>query len=207
MRRGYVVPMRWMVIYGYGVPGGVLNLNSTNYPDHGHHGDPPLSRKNSHGRAGNRTRDLMISSQKHWPLDHDAGTDLFNLRFSVRSGWWVLQHFTTELYCCTLAWKPWNHFTSLWPKVHIYVLSCDLSARSLRTSVISRDSSDLQYVTTLVGQWSQRYLCLNTFGTRCTMTLHVILEYLNWNPLYNDTARHPRVPKLEPAVQWHCTSS
>jgi hypothetical protein len=22
MRRGYVVPMRWMVIYGYGVPGG-----------------------------------------------------------------------------------------------------------------------------------------------------------------------------------------
>jgi hypothetical protein len=62
MRRGYVVPMRWMVIYGYGVPGGALNLNSTNYPDHGHHGDPPLSEKNSHGRAGNRTRDLMISS-------------------------------------------------------------------------------------------------------------------------------------------------
>jgi hypothetical protein len=29
-------------IYEYGVPGGVLNLNSTNYPDHGHHEDPPL---------------------------------------------------------------------------------------------------------------------------------------------------------------------
>jgi hypothetical protein len=29
MRRGYVVPMRWMVIYEYGVPGGGLNLNST----------------------------------------------------------------------------------------------------------------------------------------------------------------------------------
>jgi hypothetical protein len=28
--------MRWMVIYEYGVPGGALNLNSTNYPDHGH---------------------------------------------------------------------------------------------------------------------------------------------------------------------------
>jgi hypothetical protein len=40
MRRGYVVLMRWMVIYEYGVPGGALNLNSTNYPDHGHHGDP-----------------------------------------------------------------------------------------------------------------------------------------------------------------------
>jgi hypothetical protein len=30
--------MRWMVIYGYGVPGGALNLNSTNYPDRGQHG-------------------------------------------------------------------------------------------------------------------------------------------------------------------------
>jgi hypothetical protein len=29
MRRSYVVLMRWMVIYGYGVPGGALNLNCT----------------------------------------------------------------------------------------------------------------------------------------------------------------------------------
>jgi hypothetical protein len=67
MRRGYVVLMRWMV------PGRALNLNSTNYPDHGHHGDPPLSTKNSHGRSGNRPRDLRLSSQKRWPLDHEAG--------------------------------------------------------------------------------------------------------------------------------------
>jgi hypothetical protein len=26
MRRSYVVPMRWMVIYGYEVPRGALNL-------------------------------------------------------------------------------------------------------------------------------------------------------------------------------------
>jgi hypothetical protein len=64
MRRSYVVSMRWVVIYEYGVPGGALNLNSTNYPDHDHHGDPPLSGKNLHGRAGNRTWDLMISGQK-----------------------------------------------------------------------------------------------------------------------------------------------
>jgi hypothetical protein len=56
IRRGYVVPMRWMVIYEYGVPGEALNLNSANYPDFGHRGDPPLSGKNPHGRAGNRTR-------------------------------------------------------------------------------------------------------------------------------------------------------
>jgi len=30
-------------------------------------------RENSHGRAGNRTQDLMISSQRDWPLDHEAG--------------------------------------------------------------------------------------------------------------------------------------
>jgi hypothetical protein len=73
MRRGYVVQMRWMVIYEYGVPGGALNLNSTNDPDHGHCGDPPLSGKNPHGRAGNRTRDLMTSSRKRGSLEHEAG--------------------------------------------------------------------------------------------------------------------------------------
>ena len=34
-----------------------------------------LFKENSHGRTGNRTRDLMISSQKLWPLDHEAGHD------------------------------------------------------------------------------------------------------------------------------------
>ena len=47
--------------------GGALNLISTNYPDHGHHGRLPLSRKNAHGRAGNRTRDvwLVVRSSDH----------------------------------------------------------------------------------------------------------------------------------------------
>ena len=31
------------------------------------------SRKHSHGRTGNRNRDLMISSQTPWPLDNEAG--------------------------------------------------------------------------------------------------------------------------------------
>jgi hypothetical protein len=64
MRCGYVVPMTWMVLYEYGVPGGAINLNSTKYPDHGDRGDPTLPRKNSCGRTGNRTQDIMISSQK-----------------------------------------------------------------------------------------------------------------------------------------------
>ena len=31
------------------------------------------ARENSHSRAGNRTRDLMISGQRLWPLDQEAG--------------------------------------------------------------------------------------------------------------------------------------
>ena len=34
-------------------------------------------KKNSHGRTGNRTRDLMISSQRPWPLDYET---VFNIR-------------------------------------------------------------------------------------------------------------------------------
>jgi len=52
---------------------GALNLISTNYPDHGHHGRLPFSRKNANGRAGNRTRDLMVSSQELWPPNHEGG--------------------------------------------------------------------------------------------------------------------------------------
>jgi hypothetical protein len=64
MRRSYVVPMRWMVIYEYEVPGGALNLNSTKLPTPWSPGGSSPSRKNPHGITGNRTRDLMISSQK-----------------------------------------------------------------------------------------------------------------------------------------------
>jgi hypothetical protein len=67
MRRSYVVPMRWMVIYEYEVPGGALNLNSTKLPRTGSPRGSSPSRKNPHGRTGNRTRDLMISSKKIWP--------------------------------------------------------------------------------------------------------------------------------------------
>ena len=62
---------------------GILNLISTHYPDHGHHVRLPLSRKNAHGRAGNRTRDLMVSSQELWPPSHEAGriSDIWNRKF------------------------------------------------------------------------------------------------------------------------------
>ena len=63
----FLAPRRW---------GFKLKSNSTNYPDYGHHGDPPPHKENPHGRAGNRTRDLVISSQKLWPLDHEAESNM-----------------------------------------------------------------------------------------------------------------------------------
>jgi hypothetical protein len=42
MGRSYVAPVRWVVRYERGIPGGALSLKSTNYPDQGHHGDRPL---------------------------------------------------------------------------------------------------------------------------------------------------------------------
>jgi hypothetical protein len=50
-----------------------LNLSSTKLPRPWSPWKSSPIRKNPHGRNGNRTRDLMISSQKLWPLDHDAG--------------------------------------------------------------------------------------------------------------------------------------
>jgi len=47
-------------------------------------------RENSHGRAGNRTRDLMISSQRLWPLDHEVGqldNKMFNYHWCTAQTW------------------------------------------------------------------------------------------------------------------------
>ena len=54
-------------------------------------------KENSHGRAGNRTRDLMISSQRLWPLDHEAG----------RGDWVVLRNICVYLWtkqAVCIAW-------------------------------------------------------------------------------------------------------
>jgi hypothetical protein len=72
MRRCYVVPMRWMVIYDYEVPWGALNLCSTKLPRPWSPWESSPSRKNPNVITGNRTQDLKISNQKLWPLDHDA---------------------------------------------------------------------------------------------------------------------------------------
>jgi hypothetical protein len=53
MRRSYVVPLRWMVIYGYGVPRKALHLSSIKLPRPWSPWETSPSRKISHGRPGN----------------------------------------------------------------------------------------------------------------------------------------------------------
>ena len=43
-------------------------------------------KENSHGRAGNRTRNLMISSQRLWPLGHEAKSIANKIKYLVMSG-------------------------------------------------------------------------------------------------------------------------
>ena len=57
-------------------------------------------KENSHGRAGNRTRDLMIRSQRLWPLDHEAG-----LPFSVCKIKWHVHSVDVALW----RGKQWRH--------------------------------------------------------------------------------------------------
>jgi hypothetical protein len=107
MRCSYVVPVRWMVIHEYEAPRGALNLCSTIPPRPWLPWESSPSRKNSHGRAGNRTRDLMISSQKLWPLDHEADPAYLNKiclnydsvfeRFSYHK---FFGHFFSKYACC-----------------------------------------------------------------------------------------------------------
>jgi hypothetical protein len=54
------------VIYEYEVPGGVLNLSSTELPSPWSPCESSPSRKSPHGRAGNRTRGLMITRPRGW---------------------------------------------------------------------------------------------------------------------------------------------
>ena len=64
-------------------------------------------KENSHGRAGNRTRDLIISSQRLWPLDHEAGHTLKSVSYKTQHSKqckWLSETFN----CLTQSFKGLN---------------------------------------------------------------------------------------------------
>jgi hypothetical protein len=70
----------WWVIYEYEYEG-ALNLSSTELPRLWSLWESSPSRKNPHGRTGNRTWNLMINSKKLWPLYHETGLCTGNLSY------------------------------------------------------------------------------------------------------------------------------
>jgi hypothetical protein len=92
-------------MYERGVPGGALNLSSTRYSDRGR---SPLrsspARENSHGRTGNRTRDLMVSSQKFWTPSHKAGSFVWNSVCMDDFCWMLLSD------CGLWKWVQWMSY-------------------------------------------------------------------------------------------------
>jgi hypothetical protein len=137
MKRSYVVPMRWMVMYEYEVPGGVINLSSTKLLRPWSPSEFSPLRKNFHDRTGNRTRDLMISSQKLRPLDHEAGLSHNKLNTEIASCWW----YYTDLLRCTVN-KTLNEKVIRWS-----TSLCSLEGQSKETpSCILIKSHDKKYV-------------------------------------------------------------
>jgi hypothetical protein len=57
-------------------------------------------RENSHGRAGNRTRDLIISGQILWPLDHEVGLYSYCMFMYFHRASWHSSATLTEGFPC-----------------------------------------------------------------------------------------------------------
>jgi hypothetical protein len=119
-----------------------LNLSCTKLPRPWSPWESSPSRKNPDGRAGNQTRDLMISSQKLWPLDHKAGHwDKF-LSCSCFSPVIMLPVLRIYLYqwCCVITKPIERPNQSYWPHpsrmLNKYTCtgSLDMSALSFVTS-------------------------------------------------------------------------
>ena len=61
-------------------------------------------KENSHGRAGNRTLDLMISSQRLRQLDHEAGlSEIFSIKNGLKKG----DALSPLLFNCALDYAIW----------------------------------------------------------------------------------------------------
>jgi hypothetical protein len=145
MRRNYVVPMRWLVIYENEVQGGALNLNSTKLPRPWSPWGSSPWRENPHGGTGNRTRDLVISSQKLWPLDHEAGRLARILCWSKGHGRLSGPQYPKRGIPCTL----WN------PNVNFYVINT-LPITNQKNRIHSSQPTSL---TTILILSSRTYAC------------------------------------------------
>jgi hypothetical protein len=118
-----------MVIYGYEVPGEALNLSSTKLLRPWSPWGSSTSRKNPHGRTGNRTRHLMLSSQNPRPLDHEAGHILVHTNTLQKSKILLVSVSLYVLFCGRFYksyLKLGTYFAFSWRKYKYVCLLCQL---------------------------------------------------------------------------------
>ena len=92
-------------------------------------------KKNSHGRAGNQTRELMIRSQRLWPLDHEAGHGKIYCAVLIIAQYHWLSNFNVV--------KEKRNLDCLWKilrNTRIYsVIACLPSSKHFISAIISVD--------------------------------------------------------------------
>jgi hypothetical protein len=81
-------PGEWMVIQDYELPKRGLNLSSNKLPRQWSPWESSPLRKYPHDSTGNRTQNLMLSSQKLWPLDHETGPPQICCSGNQSSSWY-----------------------------------------------------------------------------------------------------------------------
>jgi hypothetical protein len=150
MRRSHFVPMRWMVIYNYEVPGGALNLSFTKLLRLWSPWKSFPLRKNPHGRIRNRIRGLMISSQKLWPLDQEADQFKVCNENKSRSQW------PRGLRCGSAVARKLRLWVRIQLEVWVFVSCecCVLSGRGLCVGLITRPE-DFYRVSCVQWVWLQ----------------------------------------------------
>ena len=133
-------------------------------------------RENSDGRAGNRTRDLMISSQRLWPLDHEAcrtkNVTVVHLMCEYLCTFFIskcLFIYLFMIYCSdinimhelvTNCFK--NQFTavSLW--LFVYVRVKHLKVSALKNKYYIKNTAAAGVGFTIIGVWP---VCVYIFHT------------------------------------------
>ena len=119
------------------------------------------TRKNSHGRAGNRTRDFMISSQKPWPLDliQNIMTLILHIKCLI------------FLYCCFNRLRPYDW--KLWSFPHFFWCCSEKNVVTPGIRLPDYDSQLVNSCTRTFTVVSRKYFI--SYGIR------YIPEFILWN--------------------------